>query len=362
MMPLTARRREATTSRPAGAPGGTRRLRSPSLLAGFLAALVGLTGVAGCTGDRRDDRRDGDRAPAPNATTAPGSGSDVAAGSSEHTLTVDGRERTYRLYRPASLDLAEPVPLVVMLHGAAGTGEQAEEAYGWTEEADRGGFVVAFPDGVKRAWAASELCCGQPVRQGVDDVAFVEALVGALRDRMPVDPARTFVTGISNGGLLAYRLACDTDLFAAIGVVATTLAGECESPAPVSVLHIHGLRDETMPFRGGPGKRDNDGTGRNPVKIDGPPLTELMATWRAVDDCAAPTERVDGPVTRSTASCAHGRAVDLITIADAGHQWPGGKPNPRAEQLLGLEPPSTALDATAEIWKFFSAHPRPAGS
>jgi polyhydroxybutyrate depolymerase len=358
MMPLTAFRREVATSRPAGAPAGTRRHRTPSLLAGFLAVLVGLTGVAGCTADRRDGRR-GDGAPAPNATA---SGSAVPAGSSEHTLTVDDRERTYRLYRPAALDLAKPVPLVVMLHGAAGTGEQAEEAYGWTEEADRGGFVVAFPDGVKRAWAVSEHCCGQPVRQGVDDVAFVEALVGALRDRMPVDPARTYVTGISNGGLLAYRLACDTDLFAAIGAVATTLAGECESPAPVSVLHIHGLRDETMPYRGGPGKRDNGGTGRNPVKIDGPPLTELMAKWRDLDDCPAPTERTEGPVTRSTASCAHGRAVNLITIADAGHQWPGGKPNPRAEQLLGLEPPSTALDATAEIWKFFEAHPRPAGA
>ncbi|MEU4565511.1 PHB depolymerase family esterase [Micromonospora sp. NPDC023956] len=360
MMPLTTLRREAPTSRPEGAPGGTRRLRSPSLLAGFLAALVGLTGVAGCTADE-GERRGGGGTPAPNAT-ASRSGSDVPTGSSEHTLTVDDRERTYRLYRPASLDLTAPVPLVVMLHGAAGTGEQAEEAYGWTGAADRGGFVVAFPDGVKRAWAASELCCGQPVRQGVDDVAFIEALVGTLGDRMPVDPARTYVTGISNGGLLAYRLACDTDLFAAVGVVATTLAGECASPAPVSVLHVHGLRDETMPFRGGPGRRDNDGTGRNPVKIDGPPVTELMAKWRAVDGCPAPTERTDGPVTRSTSSCPQGRAVELITIADAGHQWPGGKPNPRAEQLLGLEPPSTALDATAEIWTFFRAHPRPAGS
>lgn len=354
MMPFSALRREAPTSRP---PVRTRRSRSRSLGVGLLAALVGL---AGCTAGGDADR---DGPPAPTASaTAQRPGSDVPTGSSEHTLTVDGRERTYRLYRPASLELTDPVPLVVMLHGAAGTGAQAEESYGWPGQADQGGFVVAFPDGVKRAWAASELCCGQPVRQGVDDVAFIEALVAELRDRMPVDPARTYVTGISNGGLLAYRLACDTDLFAAVGAVATTLAGGCESPDPVSVLHIQGLRDQTMPYQGGPGKRDNGGTGRNPVKIDGPPLAELMAMWREVADCPAPTERTDGPVTRSVAACPQGRAVGSITIADAGHQWPGGRSNPRAEQLLGLEPPSTALDATAEIWKFFSAHPRPAGA
>lgn len=349
MISLVTFRRKVSAFR----PGDSRRRRSTPLTAGLLAALVGVTVVAGCTGGQRDDTT-----PAPDATPS----HDVPVGSSEHRLTVDGRERTYRLYRPASVDLTDPVPLVVMLHGAAGNGQQAEESYGWTEQADRGRFVVAFPDGIKRAWAASELCCGQPVRQGVNDVAFIEALVGTLTDRLPVDPARTYVSGISNGGLLAYRLACDTDLFAAVGVVATTLAGECASPEPVSVLHIHGLRDQTMPYQGGPGKRDNGGTGPNPVKIDGPPLTELMAMWRELADCATPKQHTDGPVTRSTTTCAQGRAVDLITIADAGHQWPGGKPNPRAEQLLGLEPPSTALDATEEIWTFFHAHPRPAGA
>lgn len=317
-----------------------------------LALLVGLAGLAGCTG--------GDT-PA-DQTSAERSAPEPAVGTSEHTLTVDGRDRTYRLYRPASADLGKPVPLVVMLHGAAGNGAQAEQAYGWTEQADRDGFVVAFPDGVKRAWAVGPQCCGAPAREGVDDVTFITELVAAIGEALPVDPARTYVTGISNGGLLAYRLACDTTLFAAVGAVATTLTGQCPSPAPVSVLHIHGKQDKTMPYGGGPGRRDNGGTGRNPVKIDGPPTEELAATWRAVNDCAEPTTTTDGPVTRTTATCAQGRAVELITIADAGHQWPGGRPNPpRAEKLLNLDPPSTALNATETIWRFFSAHPRPVG-
>jgi polyhydroxybutyrate depolymerase len=63
-------------------------------------------------------------------------------------------------------------------------------------------------------------------------------------------------------------------------------------------------------------------------------------------------------VTTSTAKCPAGRTVELITIAGAGHQWPGAAPSPVAQRLLHLDPPSTALDATAVIWQFFAAHPR----
>jgi polyhydroxybutyrate depolymerase len=321
---------------------------------------VGLSPLAGCTAgdDGSDDRTPVTAAPSGDARPAPR----VPVGTSERTLTVDGRQRTYRLYRPASAKLDAPVPLVVMLHGAAGTGAQAQEAYGWTAQADRDGFVVAFPDGLNRAWAVGPQCCGAPAREGVDDVGFITELVAAIGGELPVDPARTYVTGISNGGLLAYRLVCDTALFAAIGAVSTTLTGDCPSPKPVSVLHIQGKLDETMPYDGGPGRRDNGGTGRNPVKIDGPPTPELAARWRAVDRCGEPRTSTDGPVVRSTASCPDGRAVELITITDAGHQWPGGRPNPpRAEKLLDLDPPSTALNATETIWRFFAAHPRPAG-
>ncbi|MER7169686.1 PHB depolymerase family esterase [Micromonospora sp. NPDC000207] len=326
-----------------------------------LALVVGLTALTGCSllDDASDTPPDGAR---PSATDAGPPAVQLPVGTSEHTVTVDGRDRTYRLYRPASAPLTGPTPLVVMLHGAAGTGRQAEQAYGWTAEADRSGFVVAFPDGYKRAWAAGPGCCGAPAREGVDDVRFVTELVDTVGGQVPVDPARTYVTGISNGGLLAYRLVCDTTIFAAVGVVAATLAGSCDSPAPVSVLHIHGEQDQTMPYGGGPGRRDNDGTGRLPVRIDGPPTTELAARWRTVDDCGEPRTSTDGPVTRTVATCPEGRAVELVTIADAGHQWPGGRPNtPRSEQLLDLDPPSPALNATETIWRFFADHPRPAG-
>jgi polyhydroxybutyrate depolymerase len=265
-------------------------------------------------------------------------------------------ERTFRTYRPASLPSGRPVPLVVVLHGGAGSGAQAERAYGWNATADREGFVVAYPDGVRRSWNAGPGCCGPANRDGADDVRFVEGVVAAVSRGVPVDPARVFVTGMSNGAMMAYRLACDSTVFTAIAPVAGTLIGDCPHPAPVPLLHIHGTADESVPWNGGPGKRNNGGTGRIPLRIDGPAITEVVAAWRTAASCAVPTDRTDGAVTRSVATCPDGRVVELISVAGAGHQWPGAVPaDGAATERLDLDQPSDALDATALIWRFFSS-------
>ena len=147
-----------------------------------------------------------------------------------------------------------------------------------------------------------------------------------------------------------YRLACDTALFAAIAPVAGTLLGECPTPAPVSVLHLHGLADHNIPFDGSPGA----GT----AKIDGPPVEDVIATWRTIDHCGLPVTTTAPPVTTSRATCDDGRVVELISVAGAGHQWPGSVSRPVLEKVLGLDPPSTALNATDTIWTFFSQHHR----
>ncbi|GAA4249990.1 extracellular catalytic domain type 1 short-chain-length polyhydroxyalkanoate depolymerase [Dactylosporangium darangshiense] len=247
---------------------------------------------------------------------------------------------------------SDPRPLVMMLHGGFGTGEQAEGYYGWDALADAEGFAVVYPDGLDRAWNVGGSCCGVPGRAGVDDVAFLRAVVEQMDDIVPggVDPSRVYATGISNGGLMAYRLACDTDLFAAIGPDSATLLGACPKPAPVSVLHIHGAADTRIRMDGAEG----DGVAR----IDGPPVAEVVASWRAVDGCEEPSAVVAGVVTTSVARCPAGRAVELVTIDGAGHQWPGSASKPLVQKVLGTDEPSTALDATAVFWAFFAAHPR----
>ena len=312
-----------------------RRLRW--LAAGGAASLLLGGALAGCGAMQRLHG------------SADAAGLAIPAGSSSHAISVDGASRTFRVYRPAVLPAA--APLVVMLHGGFGTGMQAERSYHWDGEAARAHFVVAYPDGLDRAWNTGGGCCGVPGRTGTDDVGFITAMVSAIEHAVPINPRRVYATGISNGGMMAYTLACRTTMFAAIGPDSATELGNCPTPARVSVIHIHGTADRNIPYHGGRG----DGI----AHIDGPAVPALSAAWRHIDRCAAPVIGTAGVVTTSTANCPAGRAVELVTIAGAGHQWPGAVPDPLAQRLLHLDPPSTALNATQVIWEFFAAHPRP---
>ena len=108
-----------------------------------------------------------------------------------------------------------------------------------------------------------------------------------------------------------------------------TRSSSCPTPQPVSVLHIHGLADERVPFDGSPGS--------GPAQIDGADIPSVVDSWRSVGGCAAPATTQVGNVSTADATCPDGRSVVLVTIANAGHQWPG--------------------DATSTIWRFFAAHP-----
>lgn len=300
-----------------------------------LAAVVVLVG--GCFGG-------GHAVGSPEPTTIP-------VGKSSQHLEWAGADRTFHVYRPQGLTGA--APLVVMLHGGFGSGAQAESAYHWDSEADKGHFLVAYPDGQGRAWNAGS-CCGNPSQTNLDDVGFIGAVVAAIERQTPVDLSRVYVTGMSNGAMMSLRLACETDLFAAIAPVAGTLVTDCSRARPTSVLQIHGTADASVPYQGGPGKSlKPDGTPR----VDGPPVPTVTAAWRTIDNCGPPASTTAGVVTTETATCPDGRTVELISIADAGHQWPGGVRGPIPERL-GLPEPSTALDATDTIWQFFSQHHR----
>ncbi len=304
---------------------------------GAAAAALGLAlaALAGCS------VRATGTPPAPSSSTsAPQS---AGGGITEaRSIQVDGLTRTYLLHVPATR-AADPA-LVVMMHGAGGTGRVSEAGRGWDEAADAAGFVVAYPDGVDRLWNAGD-CCGRvsEPRDDLDDVGFISALVGQVQAEFGVRSERTFATGMSNGAMLAYRLACDTDLFHAVAPVAGTIVTPCADPHPVSLLAVHGTADQTVRMDGLVGAGD--------TAVQGLPVTDAVAVFRAADGCEPPVTTTAGPVTTDAASCPDGREVTLITIAGAGHQWPGA---PTARD--GADAPSDALAATATIWGFFAAH------
>jgi polyhydroxybutyrate depolymerase len=286
-----------------------------------VAALLGvLLVLSGCSGGHRDE-------------------TPVSGGTSVHTMAFGGLDRTYRFHKPPGLTAA--APLVVMLHGASGTGEQAEKSYGWDQLADSAHFVVAYPDGVGHTWNGHG-CCGKAMRENVDDVGFITAMVGQISAGLPIDKSRVYAAGFSNGGIMSYTLACNTGIFAAIGPDSATMLDACTAPHPTSVIHIHGTADKVVPYNGGQGWST----------VNGPSIADLNAFWRKADQCGPPDVTTNAPLTTSTAACADKRSVELITIDGGKHQWPGG-----STVLEKRDPTSHTLDATQTIWQFFAAHP-----
>jgi polyhydroxybutyrate depolymerase len=270
-------------------------------------------------------------------------------------LTSGGLDRTYHLYRPPSLGPSERAPLVVVLHGGFGTGTQAEKDYGWDREAQRHRFLVAYPDGIARSWNAGQ-CCGPAKARNVDDVGFIGAMVAQIERTQNADPRRVFITGMSNGAFMAYRLACEAPFpIAAIGSVAGTLDTQsCGNPQRTSVMEIHGLQDQHVPFNGGMGINKTQPGPR-------PSVPQTLAVWQRADGCSGSARRSSrGVVARSAWTCANGSRVELITIANAGHEWPGSRRGPRGALLGSLfhiapaDPVSDALNATQTLWEFFT--------
>lgn len=272
-------------------------------------------------------------------------------------LASGGLDRTYHVYRPASIPPSRKAPLVVMLHGGYGSGSQAEKDYGWDRLAQREGFIVAYPDGVNRAWNAG-MCCGVPRKRNIDDVGFITQMVAAIEHTQNTDPGRVYVTGMSNGAMMAYRLACEARFpIAGVGSVSGTLdMTSCSHPQHTKIMEIHGLADQHVPFDGGVGIN-------TPQVQPFPSVDQTLAVWQQANLCGPDAERSDsGVVTTRRWICSGGHDVELITLANAGHEWPGSRKGPRGVILGRLlhiapaDPVSNALDATQTLWDFFNAN------
>ncbi|NPV87007.1 MAG: prolyl oligopeptidase family serine peptidase [Anaerolineae bacterium] len=279
-----------------------------------------------------------------------------AAGDFTRSLVVDGQRRTYQVHIPPSLDPAQPAALVLVFHGGGGNAESMARVSHFSQEADRSGFVVVYPNGNGRleekvlTWNGGA-CCGYAQSKNIDDVGFVRALIADLETLVAVDPKRIYATGISNGGIFSYRLACDAaPLFAAVASVAGTLNySACAPSEPLAVLHIHGTADAHLPYNGGVGEESRIG-------VDFVSVPETIRFWTQANGCPAqPQQTRSGSVVHDIyAPCRAGAVVELYTIEGGLHAWPGGIP-----AWQGGDEPSMEMDATAVIWQFFAAHPKP---
>jgi polyhydroxybutyrate depolymerase len=292
------------------------------------------------------------------ASAAPESTAAAAPGTHTLVLQQGGMRRTYLLHIPAAYRAAAPSALVLAFHGGGGHAEHMadDNNYGLIGTSDREGFVIAFPNGFSKfpggrfaTWNAGG-CCGDARDKGVDDVAFARAVVADIQARLHIDPRRVFATGMSNGGMMAHRLACDApDVFRAVASVAGTDATAlCQPSQPVSVLHIHARDDDHVLFEGGAGP----GAFRDASKVMAfRSVAQTMSAWAQREHCSAaparPLER-PGAYCEQYPGCAGGVQVQLCVTAQGGHAWPGA-PSVRR----GKPAASTALDANDVIWDFF---------
>jgi polyhydroxybutyrate depolymerase len=274
----------------------------------------------------------------------------------ERKIKAGGLERSYLLYVPEIIRDAPAVPVVLVFHGGLGRPENMSDVTGFNNLAETEGFVVVYPRGTSRVegveldtWNGG-LCCGWAQKNNVDDVGFIRALLDDLSTQVDTDPRRIFATGLSNGAIFSYRLACElADRIAAIGPVSGTQnVAACNPSRPVSVIHFHGTADRMVPFEGGFG----DGVSG----FSFAPVDDTIGFWVQADGCNVMVEQEHtGPVLHEAhAPCAEGTAVELYVIDGGVHGWPGGK-----RYAPDAEDPSYAIDATAVMWEFFKAHPKP---
>ncbi len=272
-------------------------------------------------------------------------------------LRHDGRARTCLVHLPPSYDRAKSRPVVLVFHGGGGHGEQMAQMTGFSEKADREGFIVVYPNGSGRwqnrflTWNTGN-CCAYAYENRIDDTGFIRTLIGQLKKDFAIDPRRIYVTGLSNGGMMSYRLACElSDLIAAAGPVAGAQNLECKPSRPVSLVALHGTADLHVRYNGGPPLRMADA--RNP-RVDRP-VSEAVAFWVRHNGCREKpeTQRKGKVLIETYGDCAAGTAVTLYTLNDEGHTWPGG-----TKGAFWADEPSREISATDVIWEFFEAHPR----
>ncbi|WXC98020.1 PHB depolymerase family esterase [Bradyrhizobium sp. 27S5] len=257
-----------------------------------------------------------------------------------------------------------------MLHGKTRSSADMITRTSWPLIARRDGFAVAYPDGLKHAWADSRpnaRRAADPPPEGTDDVAFIAQLIAKLVGDGTADPKRIYVTGISNGGAMAMTLACErADLFAAAASVVMNLtdesAGACRPVRPVPVLLMNGTVDPLIPYQGG--------RGTSYFAVDGFWSTErTLQFWRRTNGCenkdAATTDLPDrnpsdqSTVTRIDSACPQGRDVVLYRVNGGGHRMPGHFPDAHFTKLAAalLGPQNGDIDGADTIWAFFTRFP-----
>ena len=275
------------------------------------------------------------------------------------SIVFGGAERSYEVYVPD--DVAGPAPAMVLLHGGGGSGSQLRRHTDFNDLADDAGVVVIYPDAVDNHWndGRDDPWMAEQEAARHDDVGFIVTLIDKLASEGLVNPTRVGVAGISNGGMMTLRLACEAPhRFAGFGVVAANIAVgiECPDGQPVPMLFVHGTEDNLIRYEGG-----KIGFANGRARGTAWSVEATLDAWAARNRCA---DRVlsahlndrplDGTAVDITDYTGCVAALRHILIDGGGHAWPG-----TGARLINLITgrSSREIDGNEVIWEFVAAQP-----
>ncbi len=269
-------------------------------------------------------------------------------------MVSGGTSRQYEIFRPTGI--TGPAPAVFLLHGGGGTGAQLERFTDFDRVAASAGIVAVYPQGLDREWNDHR---GPGAQSEADDEGFLLDLIDRLAAKGLVDPARVYIAGISNGGLMALDMACShADRIAGIAVVAASfpVGYRCNPARALPTIFVHGTQDRFIPFEGGriagqfSAERGNVVSAEETVDFF---VRAANCRTRDRQSLADPSPPDGTHVTIFRyGGCQTGGAVESVIVEGGGHSWPGARQGFLLDHLLG--PASRAVDTSAELWRFFS--------
>ncbi|HEY7958435.1 MAG TPA: hypothetical protein VID20_00085 [Sphingomicrobium sp.] len=328
------------------------RFLTGAALLGTVASAIGGSAIAQRAGGRLQaimqhlEERRSKFADDPNMSPIRG------PGDYRFSVVHDRITREYLVHVPKSYH-GQPAPMLIALHGGGGDADfQAEDSkYKLISKSEASGFIAVFPNGYSRfpggilaTWNAGA-CCGKAEENKIDDVGFVREVIRRMERQANIDQKRIFATGMSNGAMMSWRLACEAPEIRGIGPVeGTDNTTVCNPQHPVAVIEFHAADDPNVPFNGG--------TGVGPSHTSFASVPQTQAKWVQLDRANRNIRRM---LTVPGAHCdlhpakSGGAPVELCVTDTGGHSWPGGGTQ------QGRKQPSMAISANDLMWSFFSS-------
>ncbi len=290
----------------------------------------------------------------------------AALGPGDHAIALKhgGQQRSAIVHVPPGATKKSRLAVLLNFHGGGGHGANQQEYSLLDRLADRAAFIAVYPNGTGRfgkrllTWNAGT-CCAYAALNQIDDVGFVRALIAELSVALPIDRQRIYATGMSNGGMMAHRLAAEaSNLITAVAPVAGGMVlPAIRSSRAIPVMHIHSVDDPRALYSGGLGPPFP----MTKSRVFHPNIDPMIANWAKHNGCGLEPTITDrrsdrsgrghGAVKFVYGNCRSGAEVILWKLTGAGHVWPGGKQKVM-ERILG--PSTDIIDANQEMWNFFS--------